>query len=104
MYDKELLIERPTKINDAVNVALERFEVVTDVSYFNDSLRDPVGENLQNVDQMTNNELFKKYPQVDWKAAERMKDIDAGEIYFVCDNKLQKLGLTIALIKAELAR
>ena len=34
MYDKELVTEILNQISDAVNVALVRFEVVSDVSYF----------------------------------------------------------------------
>jgi len=122
MYDKELLVEILIQIEEAVNVALTRFEVVEDVSYFTDSPKGKekldsicmvliaIGESLKNIDKMTNKKLFAKYPQVDWKAAKGMRDIvahhyfdiDAGEIYFVCDTKLQELGSTIALIKDEL--
>ena len=37
MYDKELVIEILGQISDAVHVALDRFEVVSDVSYFTDT-------------------------------------------------------------------
>jgi len=37
MYDKELTSEILSQISTAVHLALERFEVVTDVSYFTDT-------------------------------------------------------------------
>ena len=109
MYDKELTIEILSQISDAAGVALERFEVVSDVSYFTDTpsgkekldsicmLLIAIGESIKNVDKITNKTLLMKYPKVDWKAVKGMRDIvahhyfdiDAGEIYFVCDNKHQ---------------
>ena len=122
MYDKELVSEVLSQIYDAVTLALERFEVVTDVSYFTDTptgkekldsicmLLIAIGESIKNIDKITNKELLVKYPQVDWKAAMGMRDIvahhyfdiDAGEIYFVCENKLEELGTTIDKIKNDL--
>jgi uncharacterized protein with HEPN domain len=69
-----------------------------------------IGESIKNVDKITNKALLVKYPKVDWKAAKGMRDIvahhyfdiDAGEIYFVCDKKLEELGMTIDKIKYEL--
>lgn len=34
-----------------------------------------IGENLKNIDKITNGELLKKYPDVDWKGAMGMRDI-----------------------------
>lgn len=122
MYDKELLKEILTQISDAVHTALERFEAVSDVSYFTDTpsgkekldsicmLLIAIGESLKNIDKITNNELLAKYPQIDWKAAKGIRDmvahhyfdIDAGEVYFVCDNELEVLGAAIDKIIEEL--
>lgn len=122
MYDNELLIEILSQISDAVAVALQRFEVVSDVSYFTDTpsgkekldsicmLLIAIGESIKNIDKITNKTLLAEYPQVDWKAAKGMRDIvahhyfdiDAGEIYFVCENKLEELGETIDKIKDDL--
>jgi len=123
MYDKELVIEILGQISDAVHVALDRFEVVSDVSYFTDTpsgkekldsicmLLIAIGESIKNVDKITNRTLLVKYPNVDWKAAMGMRDIvahhyfdiDAGEIYFVCDQKLEGLGSTVDRIKKDIA-
>ena len=122
MYDKELVREILHQISDAVNVALVRFEVVSDVSYFTDTptgkekldsicmLLIAIGESLKNIDKITDKKLLIQYPQVDWKAAKGMRDIvahhyfdiDAGEIYFVCDNNLEELGEAIDRIRDDL--
>jgi len=122
MYDKELVSELLGQVSNAVKVALDRFEVVDSVAYFTDSPRGKekldsicmlliaIGESIKNIDKVTEKELFVKYPQVDWRAAKGMRDIvahhyfdiDAGEVYFVCDNKLQGLATTIDEIKIDL--
>jgi len=122
MYDKELVTEILHQISDAVNVALVRFEVVSDVSYFTDTptgkekldsicmLLIAIGESIKNIDKITDKKLLIQYPQVDWKAAKGMRDIvahhyfdiDAGEIYFVCDNNLEELGEAIDRIRDDL--
>jgi uncharacterized protein with HEPN domain len=122
MYDKELVSELLGQVSDAAKVALDRFEVVDSVEYFTDSpsgkekldsicmLLIAIGESIKNIDKVTERTLLVKYPTVDWKAAKGMRDIvahhyfdiDAGEIYFVCDKKLQGLASTLDEIKIDL--
>ena len=119
MYDKSLVIEILIQIENAINTTLKRFKVVDSVNYFTDT---PEGMEklairqlfqlvrMKNIDKITNKELLPKYPQVDWKGAKGMRDIifhhyfdvDANDIYFVCDTKLETLLLTIQLIRKEL--
>ena len=69
-----------------------------------------IGESLKNIDKITDKKLLEKYPQIDWKGAKGMRDIishhyfdiDANDIYFVCDTKLEKLLETIILMKEEI--
>ena len=69
-----------------------------------------IGESLKNIDKITNKKLLEKYPQIDWKGAKGMRDIishhyfdiDANDIYFVCDEKLEELLETIILMKSDL--
>ena len=118
MYDKSLVIEILTQILNASEIVSERFEVVESVDYFTDTPCGmekldgicmqliAIGESLKNIDKITNKGLLIKYPQVDWKGAKGIRDIishhyfdiDAQEIYFVCDNKLENLILTIEQI------
>jgi len=124
MYDKELVSELLSQVSDAAKVALDRFEVVDSVAYFTDSPRGKekldsicmlliaIGESIKNIDKVTERTLFVKYPAVDWRAAKGMRDIvahhyfdiDAGEIYFVCDKKLQGLASTLDEIKVDLEK
>jgi uncharacterized protein with HEPN domain len=123
MYDKSLVIEILFQIENAIEITLQRFKVVDNVSYLTDTPQGMekvdsicmqlivIGESLKNIDKITNKELLPKYPQVDWKGAKGMRDIishhyfdiDAEEIYNVCDTKLEPLLKTIRQIKSDLS-
>ena len=122
MYDKSLVIEILTQIENAIKTTLQRFEIVDSVDYFTNTPQGmekldsicmqliAIGESLKNIDKITNKELLEKYPQIDWKGAKGMRDIishhyfdiDANDIYFVCDTKLEELLQMIMLIKKDL--
>lgn len=122
MYDKSLVIEILTQIENAIKITLKRFEIVDSVDYFTNTPQGmekldsicmqliAIGESLKNIDKITNKELLEKYPQIDWKGAKGMRDIishhyfdiDANDIYFVCDTKLEELLKTIILMKNDL--
>lgn len=124
MYDKSLVIEILTQIENAIKITLKRFEVVSSASYFTDTPEGiekldgicmqliAIGESLKNIDKITNKELLIKYPDVDWKGAKGMRDIishhyfdiDAKEIYGVCDTKLEKLLENIIFIKKKIRK
>lgn len=44
------------------------------------------GENLKRVDQMTNGQLFEKYPEADWTGAMGFRDVIAHQ-YFQIDHE-----------------
>ena len=122
MYDKSHVIEILTQIENAIKITLQRFEIVDSVDYFTNTPQGmekldsicmqliAIGESLKNIDKITNKELLEKYPQIDWKGAKGMRDIishhyfdiDANDIYSVCDTKLEGLLKTIILIKNDL--
>lgn len=122
MYDKSLVIEILTQILNASKTVAKRFEVVTSIDYFTDTPEGlekldsicmqliAIGESLKNIDKITNKTLLEKYPQVDWKGAKGIRDIishhyfdlDAEEIYFVCDTKLDTLIKTTEIILSDL--
>lgn len=122
MYDKSLVIEILIQIENAIKITLQRFEVVDSVSYFTNTPAGmekldsicmqliAIGESLKNIDKITDKKLLVKYPQVDWKGVKGMRDIishhyfdvDANDIYFVCDTKLENLLSTIQLIQKDL--
>lgn len=65
-----------------------------------------IGESLKNIDKITNKKLLVQYPEIDWKGAKGLRDIishhyfdvDAEEIFWVCQNKMKPLAATIAKI------
>jgi uncharacterized protein with HEPN domain len=122
MYDKLLVQELLEQILNATKIVLKRFEVVEHSDFFLDTPEGmekldaicmqliAIGESLKNIDKITNKELLKNYPQVDWKGAKGIRDIithhyfdlDAEEIYYVCDEKLPTLQSTIEKIIEDL--
>jgi uncharacterized protein with HEPN domain len=115
MYNKELVIEILTQISHATETVLQRFEPVSSADYFMDSEEGlekldgicmqliAIGESLKKIDKLTDKKLLENYPQVDWRGAKGIRDIishhyfdiDAEEIYDVCDTKLETLLSTI---------
>jgi uncharacterized protein with HEPN domain len=115
MYDKTLVLEILQQISDAIKTIEQRFEPIKDVNDFTDTpwgmekldsicmLLIAIGESLKNIDKVTDKSLFLAYPEVDWRGAKGMRDIishhyfdiDAEEIYNVCETKLS--GLLIAI-------
>ncbi len=115
MYDKTLVLEILQQISDAIKTIEQRFEPIKDVNDFTDTpwgmekldsicmLLIAIGESLKNIDKVTDKSLFLAYPEVDWRGAKGMRDIishhyfdiDAEEIYNVCETELS--GLLIAI-------
>jgi len=122
MYDRSLVVEILEQVANAVDVVLRRFSVVDSSEYFLDSPEGmekldaicmqliAIGESLKKIDKVTNKELLSKYPEVDWKGAKGIRDIishhyfdlDAQEIYYVCDQKLPQLKVVIDKILHDL--
>lgn len=69
-----------------------------------------IGESLKNIDKITNNELLKQYPQIEWKKIKGIRDfishhyfdIDAGVIFDICQNHIKPLKITLEAIKKDL--
>ena len=118
MYDKDMLLDVLHQTLEAVQRVLKRFEPVTSVDLFTDTadglekldsicmLIIAIGESLKNIDKITEKTLLAQYPEIDWKGAKGMRDIishhyfdiDAEEIFWVCENKMKPLAETIAKI------
>lgn len=71
-----------------------------------------IGESLKKLDQITDGELLKRYPDIDWTGAKGMRDIishhyfdlNAEVVYDVCRTKLPQLIVTIENISSDLKR
>jgi uncharacterized protein with HEPN domain len=69
-----------------------------------------IGESLKNIDKITNGELLKQYPQIEWKKIKGIRDfishhyfdIDAGVIFDICQNHINQLKITLEMIKKDL--
>ena len=122
MYDKDLVRDILMQIDNSASVIEERFSVVNSVDDLMDTPRGrerldalcmqliAIGESLKSIDKITDRELLQHYPDVDWKGAKGIRDIishhyfdlDAEEIYYVCDTQLPGLHQAIHKMIEEL--
>ncbi len=115
MFDQELVIEILSQIDDAIEVVRTRFSVIHSSDDF---LSTPeglekldsicmkliaIGESVKNIDKHTDNRLLADYPDIDWKGVKGVRDIishhyfdlDAEEIFDICETHLPPLHATI---------
>ncbi len=110
-----LVLETLKQIAQAAERILFRFSKIPNLDYFLSSDEGhekldafcmqliAIGESLKHIDKLTNNELLKQYPEIDWKAVKGMRDIithhyfdlDAEAVYDVCQNDIKPLLNTI---------
>lgn len=70
-----------------------------------------IGESLKGLDEVTNQELLSRYPEVDWRKAMGMRDIishhyadiDAETVYYTCQRKVPDLLNTIGKMIQDLS-
>jgi uncharacterized protein with HEPN domain len=110
------------QINEALKTVLSRFEPVKDSNYFTDSPAGKekldgicmqliaIGESLKNIDKLTDKKLLQEYAQIDWTGAKGVRDvishhyfdIDAEEIYWICDEQIKPMQLTVEKIISDI--
>lgn len=115
MFEKEFVREILEQIYEAAERIIRRFEPIQTADDFTNSEAGmekldaicmqlvAIGESLKNLDKITENDLLTKYPVLNWKRIKGMRDIishhyfdiDAGIIYDVCKNQIEKLRDTI---------
>jgi uncharacterized protein with HEPN domain len=123
MYDTELVLDILQQVFEATQKIEQRFERIETVSDFTDSafgmerldsicmLLIAIGESLKNIDKITSGELLRQYPEVDWKGAKGLRDIiahqyfniDAEEIFWVCERHIPPLSAIIKKMIADLS-
>lgn len=111
MFDKLLLIEKLTQIDDALNRIERRFSSIKTVDHFLDSEQGldmldsiammliAVGENFKKIDKDTDGKLLVRYPNINWSGVKGIRDvlshqyfnIDAEEIFRICSRDLPDL-------------
>ncbi len=122
MSDSSLLLDLLNQTLKATQRVEKRFKTVGSADYFTGSdagmekldavcmLLIAIGESLKKIDKITNKTLLVQYPQIDWKGVKGMRDIishhyfdiDAEEIYWVCDNQISLLAKAIKNIISDL--
>lgn len=122
MYDKDLVQEILKQIHASALTIESRFEPINKVDDFTESHQGmekldaicmqliTIGENLKNLDKITEGKLLSQHETIDWKAAMRMRDIishhyfdiDAEVVFDVCQNKISLLAKTVKQILEEL--
>lgn len=70
-----------------------------------------IGEALKQIDKITEKDLLRKYPAIEWKKVMGMRDvithhyfdIDAETVFTVCDEHIPELQAVIKQIKIDLS-
>lgn len=71
-----------------------------------------IGESIKNIDKITNRKLLINYPEIDWKGIKGVRDIishhyfdiDAEQIFNVCNNNIEPLTKTLMIILEDLKK
>ncbi len=121
MYNANIVIEIIEQILSALQIIKRRFENINSSDDFlnTDNGLDmldaicmqliAVGESIKNIDKISNSKLLTNYPDIDWKGIKGVRDIishhyfdlDADEIYNICNNNIGPLAETLIKIKEE---
>jgi len=122
MFNKALVTNILQQIKEASQRVITRFEPITSANDFTNSTFGvekldaicmqliTIGESLKNLDKISNKELLVKYPEVDWRGAKGLRDIishhyfdiDAEQIYWVCDKNIPQLHDVIDKMLSDL--
>ena len=121
MYNMKIVIEIIEQILNALQTIKRRFENINNSDDFLNSNNGldmldaicmqliAVGESIKNIDKISNGKLLNNYPEIDWKGVKGVRDIishhyfdiDAEEIYNICNNNIGPLIETLMKIKKE---
>lgn len=115
MSDSTQVLMILEQINDALKTIQYRFKPVQSVNVFTDSPEGKekldgicmqliaIGESLKNVDKLTDKKLLQEYTHIDWTGAKGVRDvishhyfdIDADEIFWICDQQIGPMQSTV---------
>ena len=118
MYDKSLVQSILKQIDDALETIKKRTEIIQSVNDFTDTpagmekldsicmLFMAIGDALKKIDKITDGNLLSKYPEIDWKGAIGFRDIiahhyfdiDAEQVFWICEKELLPLSITVKKI------
>ncbi len=118
MHDKSLVQSILKQIDDALETIKKRTEIIQSVNDFTDTpagmekldsicmLFMAIGDALKKIDKITDGNLLSKYPEIDWKGAIGFRDIiahhyfdiDAEQVFWICEKELLPLSITVKKI------
>ena len=124
MYNKEIVVEIIEQILEALKIIKRRAENINSPDDFLNSdngldMLDAicmqliaVGESIKKIDKITDGKLLKEYTDIDWKGIKGVRDIishhyfdlDAEEIFNICDNNIELLAETLMKIKKDVTQ
>jgi uncharacterized protein with HEPN domain len=96
MYDEELLADKLRQVSDALDRVARRFGGINSADDFLDNehgqdmldaicmMLIAVGENFKAIDKITDGNLIKRYPDVNWKGVKGVRDVISHQ-YFNID-------------------
>jgi uncharacterized protein with HEPN domain len=122
MYDKSLVVDILNQIIEAIEIVEERCTFAKSQDDFMDSKEGQekldgicmkliaVGESLKKIDHITNRELLKKYPQIEWKKVKGIRDfishhyfdLDADMIFSICQQHIAELLEVLRVMRNDL--
>jgi uncharacterized protein with HEPN domain len=115
MYDRLLVLQILEQLLDASRRIQWRFQPIKESKDFTDSpwgmekldsicmLLIAIGESVKKLDKITSGQFLVNYPDIDWKGVKGLRDIlshqyfdvDAEEIFWLCNHHLQPLIQTL---------
>ena len=118
MYDKSFVQSILKQIDNALETIKNRTEMIQSVNDFTytpagmeklDSvcmLFMAIGDALKKIDKITAGKLLSKHPEIDWKGAIGFRDIiahhyfdiDAEQVFWICEKELSPLSKTVKKI------
>ncbi|KFN39261.1 MAG: antitoxin [Sulfuricurvum sp. MLSB] len=122
MSNKNQVLIILEQINEALKTVLTRFEPVKDSNFFTDSPAGKekldgicmqliaIGESLKKIDKLTDKKLLQEYSEIDWTGAKGVRDvishhyfdIDAEEIFWICDQQIGPMQRTVEKIITDI--
>jgi uncharacterized protein with HEPN domain len=122
MYDLSLLRERLESILEALSRIPRRISTIPSAAYFiktedgKDRLDGicmiliAVGEAFKQIDRKTDGNLLQNYPEVDWPGVMGVRDViahgyfdvDAGEVFGICQTEVPALIETVRKMLEDL--
>ena len=122
MSDQEVLIERLEDVLELLERIPRRFRGIARPADFQATdegvdrmdaicmILIAAGEEFKKIDRKTNGELFRRYPQADWRGAIRVRDVmahgyldaDVDELFSICRDDIPSLIDALRTMIADL--